>query len=72
MKKLQLISMSTYCHKAKTWDKNDMIISYVQREDLVNHPYKRIEVPKMNYPKSLKDSTGLLNFFKSQVNQILP
>ena len=65
MKKLQLINVTTYCAKAKVWDTHDMIIEYVQKEDIINHPYKHPQIPELNYPKSsLKPSPGLYNFLK--------
>jgi len=73
MKKLKLISLSTYCHRAKTWDKNDILIQEVQKEDLWNHPWQPMEIPEMKYTNSsLKVSTGLWNFFKAEVNKIVP
>ena len=73
MRKLQLINVTTYCHKAKVWDTHDMIIEYVQKEDIINHPYQRQEIPKLTYPVSnLEESVGLWNFFKKEVNAVLP
>lgn len=72
-RKLQLISLDTYCHRAKTWSMEDMIIETVQREDIYNHPPVPFEIPKLNYPKSsLVKSVGLRNFFRSNVEKITP
>ena len=65
MKKLQLINVTTYCAKAKVWDTHDMIIEYVQKEDLINHPYKHPQIPELKYPTSFKKNTvGAWNFIK--------
>lgn len=73
MKKLQLISIDTYCSKAKCWSKDEMIIYHTQIEDLINHPFSPYEIPELNYPKSsLVESVGLYNFFRSNVSRIAP
>lgn len=73
MKKATLISLTTYCSKAKVWSTDDMIIYHTQMEDEVNHPYQHHLIPKMKYPiSSLKVSTGLWNFFKAEVNRCVP
>ena len=65
--------MTTYCSKAKLWSKDDMIIYHVQKEDEVNHPYVPVEIPKMKLrTDSIKESAGLYNFFRSNVEAILP
>lgn len=72
-RKVHLISMDTYCHKAKTWTVEDMIIETVQREDLYNHPFQPYEIPELTPIKSsLKVSPGLWNFFMSNVEKITP
>lgn len=72
-KKATLISITTYCSKAKVWSKEDMIIYHTKMEDEWNHPYQHPSIPKLHYPKStLKASPGLLNFFKSSVQSVLP
>ena len=64
-KKATLISMTTYCAKAKVWSVEDMIIYHTKMEDEINHPYKHHQIPELKYPKSvLKESVGLWNFFK--------
>lgn len=72
-RKVHLISLGTYCHKAKTWTTEDMILEAVRIEDLYNHPPVPFEIPKLHYPKSsLVESVGLYNFFKSNVEKIIP
>ena len=65
MKKIQLISLTTYCSKAKVWSAEDMIIYHTKLEDEVNHPYQPIQIPELKYPTSFKkDTVGMWNFFK--------
>lgn len=60
--------MTTYCSKAKVFDKEDMIIYFVQKEDEINHPYKPIKVPKnMVYPKSKSWRPAPMRAFLSQI-----
>lgn len=52
--KARLIKLDTYCHKAKVYDKNDMILYFVRMEDEWNHKYEPIEIPKLKEIKGFK------------------
>lgn len=68
--KVQLISLKSYCPRAKQFDMRDILHETVQREDIINHPYKPIEIPKdMKYPTSTKLVDASLYAF---VKSILP
>lgn len=65
MQKINLTTLKSYCPHAKVWDIRDMIKYHVDLEDKFNHPYQRIIIPKMNYPKAFKNETvGSWNFIK--------
>lgn len=65
MKKATLINITTYCSKAKVWSVEDMIVYHTQREDIINHPYKPIEIPKMKYQKMTHSPASFHAFCKS-------
>lgn len=60
--KATLISMTTYCAKAKVWGTEEMIVYHTQREDIINHPFVPIVVPAMSYPKVSFRPTSLKAF----------
>lgn len=69
MKKLQLISITSYCSKSKAFDMRDILIETVQKEDLINHADTEvINIPKMVSPVTkfkIKEGAGLYSFLVS-------
>ena len=63
MKKLQLISVTSYCSKSKAFCMRDILIETVQKEDLINHAgMEVINIPKIVSPVSkvtIKEGAGL-------------
>jgi hypothetical protein len=50
--KVQLISPTSYCPEHKRpFDKLDLIKEAVRVEDIFNHPYVPVEIPKLRYPQ---------------------
>lgn len=73
--KPQLISLSSYCPVKRPWDKEEIMYKIVNEEDAINHPYQRIEIPKLSYPKMSVNYITSHSFFAkitSEVNQIMP
>lgn len=66
-KKPTLISLGSYCPGTKEWDMQDILKKKVQVEDIKNHPYVPVEIPKnMKYPKlRIEQEAPRKAFFKT-------
>ena len=64
-KPTQPILLRDYCPRATALTVKDLIKEAVQREDLINHSAPaRVEIPKMQYPKSCLKNASLYAFMR--------